>query len=67
MKDCHTLRALDITNHWLKAVAGSQYFRAVSNDFGKAFNHVESNILVEKMTKFNLENFGVFSSLGTRS
>ena len=61
------MRALDITDHWPKAVAGSQYFRAIFNDFAKAFNHVDRNILVEKMTKFNLEDFGVFSSLGTRS
>ena len=45
---------VDIMHHWNKAVDEGQSVRAVFVDYAKAFDHVDHNVLVAKLTKFNM-------------
>ena len=45
---------MDIVHHWHKAVDKGQSVRTVFIDFAKAFDHVDHNIMVAKLTKFGL-------------
>jgi len=55
LKSRSTTHALvDMLHHWHSAVDKSQSVRAVFIDFAKAFDHVDHNILVEKLLAFGL-------------
>jgi len=47
---------VDMVHHWYKAVDDGQSVRAVLIDFAKAFDHVDHNILIARLTEFSLSD-----------
>jgi len=45
---------VDMLHQWHKAVDEGQYVRTVFSDFAKAFDHVDHNITITKLTEFGL-------------
>jgi len=57
LKKKSTMHALvDMTHHWHSAVDKCQSVRIVFVDFAKAFDHIDHNILVDRMQSLSLSD-----------
>jgi len=55
LRQCSTTHALvDMLHHWHAAIDKSQSVHSVFIDFAKAFNHIDHNILVDKLVALSL-------------
>jgi len=55
-KKSTTHALVDVTHHWHSAVDKGQSVRIVFVDFAKAFDHVDYNILVDRMRSLGLSD-----------